>query len=109
MIASVRRMMRATARSRSIVACVPLDLTNELHEASHDSENQEHDIEEIGVEGLVQQIANRVTDEGGGGQEESQAGVFADHRHGGLLALHACFAANRTEASWTSRPILGWL
>src|SRR5205823_2952106 len=102
------RAIRPTARSGSIVARVPGDLADELHEAGGDPDQQEDQVEEMRPEGFVEQVADDVADHGRHRKHESERGVLADHRHQGLLLFHARGAAN-SAASWTSGPILGWL
>src|SRR5690242_16035980 len=102
------RKMRATARSGSIVAGVPHELADELDEPRSDPDQQEYQVKEMRVEGLVEQVSDDISDESRGGQHESQRGVLADQHHERLLFLHCRDAANRA-ASCTSSPILGWL
>src|SRR5438034_10996946 len=100
--------MRPTARSGSIVASIPHELADELHEARRDPDQQEHQVEKMRAEGLVEQVPDDVADEGRGGEQERERGVLAHHRHDRFLFLHSLEAAN-WAASCTSNPILGWL
>src|ERR1019366_10613201 len=89
-IAQISFQMRATARSihncsraaaspSLVIARVPHQLADELHQPGSAAENHPCDSDPGGFEFPVQQVAEEVADYGRCGQHECQRGVFADH------------------------------
>ena len=94
--------MRLTARSRSIVASIPQDVPDELYESGNGPDHEENHIEEVCAESFVEEIADGITDEGGGRQEKGQRGVFANQRDEGFLA-HGGFRAGGSSLAFEQR------
>src|SRR5579859_4270069 len=112
---AIRRWMRARARPRnnssgSIFFRILQEAAEQLHETGHGAQDQEDQIEEMGAERLVQQIADEISDEACGRQQKSERGVLAHLDHRRLLHRFALSSASaRSAVSCTRKPIFGWL
>src|ERR1035438_5868718 len=89
-IAQISFQMRATARSihnssavagslSPVIACVPHELPDELHEPGGNPQDQPRDKEPGSPEFLVQQVSESIAEQSRHGHHERQRRVFAYH------------------------------
>src|ERR1700730_17254324 len=119
---AVRRAINLTMRaaacrnqssSGTVIAGIPRDLPDQLHESGGNSQEEKHKIEKVGAKRPVEQRPHKVADRGGCREKKRQRGILAGLHHERLLATrhNASLAARafRRLPHQESHLGMGWL